>query len=179
VITAHGLQGANGQYEWPNNKFDANVNNQFVRNCFSFSRGYGNGVTTAAQVEQNSGQNSTRAASGGHCNVTGQACTTANKVKPYTLPSTVIGQLHALQPGQWLNVQTYVLVTGTSPAYATNKAQWDCTNPDPAYHWTNDVERYCWSDMQQILAAVNADTNVVSNSPSGVAQAWGMAPPPQ
>lgn len=180
VITAHGLVGANGQFEWPNNHFSASVNDQFVRQCFSFSRGYGTGITTAAQVAANNGQNSTIGVSGGHCNVTGQTCSTINKVKAYTLPSNVIAKLNGLQNGQWLNMQTYVLVTGTGPInYTTNKAQWDCTNPDPRYHWTNDVERYCWNDLQTILAAVNADTNVVSNSPSGVAQAWGLPAPPQ
>ena len=117
--------------------------------------------------------------SGGRCNVSGSACSTVNNVKAYTLPSTVIAQLQSLKPGQWMNMQTYLLVTGTSPAYATNKAQWDCTDPDPRYHWTNDVERYCWSDMQQVLAALNADTDVVSNSPSGVAAAWRLTAPPE
>jgi invasin-like protein len=179
VITAHGLNGASGQFEWPNNVFSSAVNDQYVRRCFSFSRGYGTGVTTAAQVAANAGQNSTEGVSGGHCNVTGLTCSTVNNVKAYTLPSKIITQMQNLQPGQWLNLQTYVLVTGTSPTYATNKTQWDCTNADPRYHWTNDVERYCWSDMQTVLAALNADTNVVSNSASGVAAAWGLAPPSQ
>ena len=71
-----------------------------MRKCFSFSRGYGSGVTTAAQIALHNGQQSTRGVSGGHCNVTGQPCTTVNKVKAYTLPSTVIAQMHSLQPGQ-------------------------------------------------------------------------------
>jgi Invasin, domain 3 len=179
VITAHGLIGASGQFEWPNNSFDATVNTNYVRKCFSFSRGYGSGVTTEAQVEANNGQNSTIGVSGGHCNVSGVPCTTVNSVKAYTLPSTIISKINNLQPGQWLNLQTYLLVTGTSPAYATNKDRWDCTDPDPKYHWTNDVERYCWSDMQTVLARLNADTNVHMNSPSGVAAVWGLAPPPQ
>ncbi len=179
VITSHGLPGANGQFDWPNNRFDATVNTNFVRKCFSFSRGYGSGVTTAAQIDLNNGQQSTRGVSGGHCNVTGLPCTTVNKVKAYTLPSTVIAQMRSLQPGQWQNLQTYVLVTGKSPTYATNNTKWDCTSPDPRYHWTNDVERYCWTDMQTVLAALNADASVKSNSPAGVATDWGLAPPPQ
>jgi hypothetical protein len=178
VITAHGLTGASGQFDWPNNKFDSTVNNLFVTQCFSFSRGYGSGVTTAAQVQMNNGQQSTRGATGGHCHVTGQPCSTLKTGKAYTLPSSVITQMDSLTPGQWLNLQTYVLVTGKSPTYTTDKARWDCTNPDPRYHWSNDVERYCWSDMQTILAALNADANVQSNSPSGVAALWGWPPPP-
>jgi hypothetical protein len=179
VITAHGLSGAGGQFDWPNNKFYSTVNNQFVRQCFSFSRGYGSGVTTAAQVEQNNGQQSTIGVSGGHCNLSGLTCSTVNNVKAYTLPSTIIAEMNNLKRGQWQNLQTYVLVTGTNPTYTTNKTRWDCTNPDPRYHWTNDVERYCWSDMQTILAALNADTSVHMNSPSGVAALWGWQPPPK
>ena len=40
MITAHGLAGASGQFDWPNNSFNAAVNNPYVRNCFDFSRGY-------------------------------------------------------------------------------------------------------------------------------------------
>jgi hypothetical protein len=179
VITAHGLAGASGQFDWPNNKFDSTVNTQYVRKCFSFSRGYGSGVTTAAQVEANNGQQSTVGVSGGHCNVSGLPCSTVNTVKAYTLPSTIISKLHSLTNGQWLNLQTYLLVTGKSPAYSTNNTSWDCTNPDPRYHWTNDVERYCWSDMQTVLAAINSDTSAQMNSPANVASLWGFAPPPQ
>ena len=102
-----------------------------------------------------------------------------NTVKAYTLPSTIISKLHSLTNGQWLNLQTYLLVTGKSPAYSTNNTSWDCTNPDPRYHWTNDVERYCWSDMQTVLAAINSDTSAQMNSPANVASLWGFAPPPQ
>jgi hypothetical protein len=179
VITSHGLPGANGQFDWPNNSFDATVNTSFVRKCFSFSRGYGTGVTTAAQIALNNGQQSTRGVSGGHCNIGGLPCTTVNKVKAYTLPSAVIAQMHSLQPGQWQNLQTYLLVTGKNPTYATNATRWDCTNPDPRYHWTNDVERYCWNDMRTVLAALNADGSVKSNSPAGVATDWRLARPPQ
>ena len=179
VITSHGLAGANGQFDWPNNKFSSTVNTQYVRNCFSFSRGYGSGVTTEAQIDADNGQNSTIGVSGGHCNVTGLACSTVNSVKAYTLPSTIITKLHNLADGQWLNLQTYLLVTGQNPVYGTNPTRWDCTNPDPRYHWTNDVERYCWNDMQTVLAAINSDSSVQMNSPAGVASVWGLAPPPQ
>jgi hypothetical protein len=179
TISAHGLPGSNGQFDWPNNHFDATANNQFVRQCFSFSRGYGSGVTTAAQVAANNGQQSTTGVSGGHCNVQGLPCSTVNTVKAYTLPNKIIAKLTSLQPGQWLNLQTYVLVTGKSPTYSTNRTRWDCSSPYAAYHWTNDVERYCWSDMKTVLAAINASTTVDSNTPARVAAIWGLAPPPQ
>jgi hypothetical protein len=179
TIESHGLPGASGQFNWPNNTFDASVNDQYVRNCFSFSRGYGGGVTTAAQVAANDGRQSTIGVSGGHCNLTGLPCSTVNRVKAYTLPATVIHKMSVLQSGQWLNLQTYVLVTGKNPQYATNPTRWDCTASNPAYHWTNDVERYCWVDMQRVLASLSTNTRIQSNSPSGVAAAWGLPAPPQ
>ena len=60
----------------------------------------------------------------------------------------------ALEPGQDLNLQAYVLVTGTNPTYTTSKDRWDCTNPNPAYHWANDAERYCFADFQRIVMAI-------------------------
>ena len=69
-----------------------------------------------------------------------------------------------------------LLCSGTHPFSDWHDQQ---ISPDPRYHWTNDVERYCWNDMQTILAALNADASVKSNSPAGVARVWGLAPPPQ
>ena len=60
-------------------------------------------------------------------------------------------------------------------AYKTNKDQWDCTNPNPAYHWSNDAERYCWVDFQRIIKAIQNNPNVVVTDPGGRGQqTWGM-----
>ncbi len=95
----------------------------------------------------------------------------------YTVPRQVINLINALEPGQDLNLQAYVLVTGTNPAYTTNNDRWDCTNPNPAYHWSNDAERYCFADFQRIVMAIQNNPNVVVTDPEGVAQAWGMTSP--
>lgn len=79
----------------------------------------------------------------------------------YTVLRQVINQINALEPGQDLNLQAYVLVTGTNPAYTTNKDRWNCTNPNPAYHWSNDAERYCFADFQRIGTAIQNNPNVV------------------
>jgi hypothetical protein len=82
-----------------------------------------------------------------------------------------------LTAGQWLSLQSYVLVTGRNPTYSTNKTRWDCTSANPALHWTNDVERHCWVDYQTILAAIPATVQV--NAPDAVAAIWGMPSPPR
>ena len=70
-----------------------------------------------------------------------------------------------LQPGQWLTLQAYVLVTGSRPGL------WDCTAPDWRDHWTADWERYCWSDYLRILDATPA--GAIVTDPKTVGQAWG------
>ena len=69
-------------------------------------------------------------------------------------PSAIITQVETLQPGQWFTLQAFVLVTGTSPTYTQNGTRWDCTSPDPTLHWTDDEERYCYSDYQTIVNAL-------------------------
>ena len=61
--------------------------------------------------------------------------------------------------------------------YKTNADQWDCTAANPALHWSNDAERYCWVDFQRIVMAVQNNPNVVVTDPEGVAVAWGMPAP--
>jgi hypothetical protein len=174
-ITNHGLLGANGQFDWPNNSIYLPVQTTYVRNCFSFGRMYGNGITTAAWSIANYGLQLTMGASGGHCHDASKPCYSIPTPKAYTLPSTAIAVIRNLKPGQWLSLQTYVQVTNANPIYATNKTRWDCTSSNPADHWTNDVERYCWSDLRTILAAIPA--TVIINAPSGVAAVWGMPAP--
>jgi hypothetical protein len=173
-ITNHALLGANGQYNFPDNKIDLTVQQQFVQQCFSFGREYGTGVTTLAWSQQNSGLQLTRGIHGGHCTDTTQPCSQGISAA-YMTPSQVIRKIKALQPGQWLSLQSYVFVTDTNPTYSTNPTRWDCTSSDPTRHWTNDVERYCWVDFQAILAAIPATIQV--NAPDTVATIWGMSPP--
>jgi hypothetical protein len=89
---------------------------------------------------------------------------------------SVLTKIKALKPGQWLTLQSYVLVTGKNPDYVTNHSRWDCTVSSPSLHWTNDVERYCWIDFQAILAAIPATVHV--DAPDAVANLWGLPTPP-
>ena len=91
----------------------------------------------------------------------------------YDEPSTIIAKIQALQPGQWFTLQAYILVTGSSPSYAHNTTHWDCTSPNPALHWTNDNERYCYSDWQQIVSAIAAMPDVTVTDPLTVGVAFG------
>ena len=65
-------------------------------------------------------------------------------------------------------------MTGTNPPYSSaNTTRWDCTSPDPRLHWTNDNERYCLSDWEQIVAAIAARPDIVVTDPLTVGIAYG------
>lgn len=177
AITSHGLVGADGQFDWPHNKLDPGVQSTYVEPCFYFNRIYqGNGINTAAWAAANRYEVSTKQIQGGACNIPGLPCSTALAYR-YTVPRQVMTQIQNLQPGQHYSLQTYLLVRNTNPVYQTSKAQWDCADPNPAYHWSNDVERYCWSDFKRILTFLQNDPNITITDPEGVAVAWGLHPP--
>jgi len=184
AITAHGLLGADGEFFWPNQKTDPTVMANDVQQCFYMQRSYQGTsyINTAASVEANQNIATTKQLLGGPCSEVAQPTSPCRAVLPsatwyYTPPRNVIKLINQLQPGQALNLQAYLLVTGTNPAYTTNQDRWDCTNPNPAYHWTNDAERYCFADFARIVNAIQANPNVVVTDPEGVAQNWGMSPP--
>jgi hypothetical protein len=187
AVTAHGLLGADGQFDWPNNIIDSYTQSNFVIPCFYFNRVYGGGLNTLTWARANHNEVSTAQLAGGSCNASGLDCSTADGPLQYIQPSTIISLIENLQPDQHLSLQGYVFVTGTNPAYSTtatkpNTTRWDCTSPDPAYHWSNDVERYCWSDFELVLNALqkratDADTPIVITDPETVARTWGMTPP--
>jgi hypothetical protein len=188
VITQHGLLGAAGQFDWPNNVIDAYTQTTYVVPCFYFNRVYGtSGINTLAWAQAQHDEVSTLQTMGGGCAALNQPCSNADGIYKYVQPQTVIDEITSLQPGQHLSLQGYVFVTGTNPTYSTagtksNTTQWDCTNSDPAYHWSNDVERYCWVDFQKILLALEARTEsatapVVVTDPETVAKTWGMPAP--
>jgi hypothetical protein len=190
-IVNHGLLGALGQYNWPNQHTDPTVMAADVQQCFYMNRSYKgtSWINTLSSVEANQDIATTRQLLGGPCSEVDQPSAPCRSVLPtatwyYTPPRQVINLIKNLQPGQALNLQAYVLVRNSNPdvttgvnQYKTNADQWDCTNPNPAYHWSNDAERYCWVDFQRIIKAIQDNPNVVVTDPEGVAQTWGMSRP--
>lgn len=176
AISSHGLTGASGMFLWPRSDVDPAAL-PFVEQCFDVSRTYhGMGVTTQAQVDTAPYEVRTLGLWGGRCNDPALPCASLTTPVPYMLPSTVIGRLDALQAGQWFSLQSFILVTGTNPAYKTNLSRWDCTSPNPADHWSNDAERYCYSDFQAIMAAIHqkiATNGLISGEPASIAAAFG------
>ena len=160
TIDNHGLPGAHGLIAYPGAQaLPRTVQAQYGAKCFAWGREYQkDGTTTASMGTTAPYWQFTRALNGGPCNDPAAACYTipAQGSTQYALPAEIIALVDALKPGQWLTLQSYILVTGKNPPYAHNGTRWNCTSPNPDLHWTNDVERYCYNDFQQIMQVIKA-----------------------
>jgi hypothetical protein len=157
ILDAHQLPGAHGLFAWPNNAYNDAIQRNYVSTCFAFGRQYSYLPTTRAYALTAPYYQHTKGMNGGACNDPTLPCysmAVQGNGGHYNLPSAIIARMHTLKPGDWYSIQVYLLVTGKNPVYRTNKIAWDCTSTDPKQHWTNDNERYCWSDFQQIVAAI-------------------------
>jgi hypothetical protein len=179
VLDGQGLPGGHGLIAYPGIQTPpVALQAGYGANCFAWGRAYNkSGTTPAANGTTPPYWQETEAVNGGACHVQTAPCykvsSGANGHLRYDEPSTIIAKIQALQPGQWFTLQVYVLVTGTNPGYSHNATRWDCTSPDPALHWTNDNERYCYSDWQQIVSAIAAMPNVTVTDPLTVGVAFG------
>src|SRR5215472_16041005 len=134
TIDNHGLPGAHGLIAYPGAAgLPTTVQAKYGAKCFAWGREYDKSGTTTTAMG-----------------------TTAQGSTQYATPAQIIALVDALKPGQWLTLQSYILVTGKNPAYAHNGTRWNCNSPNPDLHWTNDVERYCYNDFQQVVKAIKA-----------------------
>ncbi len=173
----HGLPGAHGLIAYPGAQaLPANIQATDGARCFAWGRMYAQSGTTLASAGTTAPYwQNTRVLNGGPCNDPYAKCYTipAQGSPRYQEPSTFIALVDALQPRQWLTLQAYVLVTGKNPPYTSNGTKWDCTSANPALHWTNDVERYCYNDWRQIVNAIAARGNITVTDPLTVGVAFG------
>ena len=179
ILDGNGLPGGHGLIAYPGiQTAPVALQGGYAANCFAWGRTYNkSGTTPAANGTTPPYWQETEAVNGGACHVKGMPCynvsSGANGRARYDEPSTIIARIQALQPGQWFTLQAYLLVTGSNPGYSHNATRWDCTSPNPALHWTNDDERYCYSDWQQIVSAIAAMPSVTVTDPLTVGVAFG------
>ncbi len=179
VLDGNGLPGGHGLIAYPGTQNPpVALQANYGANCFAWGRSYNkSGMTPAANGTTPPYWQETEAVNGGACHVQTAPCykvsSGANGHLRYDEPSTIIAKIQALQPGQWFTLQAYILVTGTNPGYAHNATRWDCSSPDPALHWANDNERYCYSDWQQIVNAIAAMPSITVTDPLTVGVAFG------
>ena len=177
VIDAHGLPGADAMYAWPHSYLNSTVLTQFVEPCFGTSRVFRNVPTDVGTFSTPPYYQYAWQLLGGCLSAT----TGANRCGPvvidgstltYQDPQAVIDAIEALPPGRVVTLQAYLLVTGKSPPYTASKDQWDCTSSDPADHWSNDAERYCYSDFMEVMQALH-DSGITITQPLAVDAAFG------
>jgi hypothetical protein len=155
-----------------------------VSQCFAYgrqygtTRNYGTAINNRATMNPNGYQLTTNVL-GGECNDSTQPCYSISTAKGthYESPVALAALVASEGADQWLDLQFYRLVTGSSNDGPNDS--WDCTSPNWQEHWTSTVETYCASDFDAILKAVPA--GIVSADPATVATAWGripMPPPP-
>jgi hypothetical protein len=176
TIDNHGLPGAHGLIAYPGAAgLPTSVQAKYGARCFAWGREYDkSGTTTTAMGSTAPYWQFTRAFNGGPCNDPAAACYTmaAQGSTRYATPAEIIALVDALKPGQWLTLQSYILVTGKNPPYIHNGSRWNCSSPNPGMHWTNDVERYCYNDFQQVVQAIKA-RGITVTDPLSVGVAFG------
>jgi hypothetical protein len=167
TLKNHSLPGGNGMISYPglqqNTTAIADLQKTYGASCFGWGRHYGKTPTPESAASTAPYWQSTLALKGGP----------GTGSKTYTDPASVISQISALQTGEWLTLQIYVLVRDVSPAGDT--ITWDCNAPE---HRSSDVERYCDKDFRQIaqyLSEQQALGNLTVTDPATVAAAWGRS----
>ena len=176
TIDHHGLPGAHGLIAYPGaGPLPTGVQAKYGARCFAWGREYDkSGTTTTAMGTTAPYWQFTRVFDGGPCNDPAAACYTmpAQGSPRYATPAELIALVDALRPGQWLTLQSYILVTGKNPPYTHNGTRWNCKSANPDLHWTNDVERYCYTDFQQVVQAIKA-RGITVTDPLTVGVAFG------
>ena len=135
AIDEHGLPGAHGLIAYPGAQgMPTSVQANYGAKCFAWGREYEkSGTTTAAMGITPPFWQFTRAFNGGPCNDPSAPCYTIDRARQHALRDARPDHrlVDALQPGQWLTLQSYILVTGKNPPYLHNGTRWNCTSPEP------------------------------------------------
>jgi hypothetical protein len=175
AIDAHGLHGGHGMIAYPGvDGSPVALQTDFGSACFAWGRTYDPGATTFSSAASSAPfWQVTAAPKGGPCNDPTQPCYNVDALGShrYALPSVQIAHIDALLPGEWMTLQSFVLVIGTSPP--GSKIQWDCTSADPNEHWTSDNERYCYNDWKSVVNAVSQRPDIKVADPLTVGIAFG------
>ncbi len=173
-FTQNGLNAV-GMFDYPDNKYSASIQLSTTATCFDFGRMYNTGPNIEPTTE--SGNNwfaSTISINGGDCNDPSPTDTCHN-IKGATRQYTNVPHLESLanvNPGTWVDLQFYRLVTGSNINNSTNS--WDCTSPNWYDHWTGQSELFCNNDFLSIINSI--PSTVIVTDPATVATAWGRTP---
>jgi hypothetical protein len=173
AIDAHGLPGGHGLIAYPGTLgAPKQIQSQYSSKCFAWGRRYNSSATTSISAGTTFPYwQITAAPGGGACNNPAAACYGSAGARRYVLPSQSVANVKALGPGEWMTMQSFILVKGTNPPGSAIK--WDCNSADPNLHWTNDNERYCLRDWKTVMQAVAARQDIKVTDPLTVGVAFG------
>ncbi len=142
----HGFYRSWGAFAYANGQASSTAQN-VIASCFGFGRVYGSGINSLSSLLNAPYTLHTLSLNGGSCNQGGLACSSVFQ-RTYVMPGTIT---NALVQGArvWSSIQFYHLVTGSRQA---GNVTWDCTDSNPAYHWTSRGEFYCESDLKRAIS---------------------------
>jgi hypothetical protein len=184
VLAQHGFNAV-GMFDYPDNHLTDSIQLSTTANCFDFGRVYYVGRNIQALdgtgVAHNGGGDTgsqywyakTVSINGGDCNDPNPA-DTCHDIKTATRQYENVPELEALvkvDPGEWVNLQAYRLVTGSNINSTSNS--WDCTSPNWYDHWTGQSELFCDNDYLSVMSSIPSTT--VVTDPATVATAWGRS----
>ena len=184
IFSQYGFNAA-GMFDNPDNKFSDSIDLSTTTSCFDFSREYYIGRNIQALdgtgLAHNGGgytgsqywYSKTISINGGDCNDPNPADTCHN-IKTANRQYENVPELEALvkvDPGEWVELQAYRLVTGSNINNTSNS--WDCTNSNWQDHWTGQTELFCDNDYLNIINSIPSTT--VVTDPATVAAAWGRS----
>jgi hypothetical protein len=152
----HGFYRSWGAFAYANGQVSSTAQT-VVASCFGFGRAYGSGVNSLSTLVNAPYILHTLSLNGGSCSVRGLACSSVF-ARTYVPPATIT---NALVQGArvWSSIQFYHLLNGSRQK---GNLTWDCTNPNPAYHWTSRGEFYCESDLTRAIS--NALTQLAAGN---------------
>jgi hypothetical protein len=146
VFINHGFYRSWGAFAYANGQVSSAAQS-VIASCFGFGRAYGSGVNSLSTLVNAPYTLHTLSLNGGSCNQSGLACSSVF-ARTYVMPGTITNTL--VQGARvWSSIQFYHLLKGSRQK---GNLTWDCTNSNPAYHWTSRGEFYCESDLTRAVS---------------------------
>jgi hypothetical protein len=177
AFTSHGIDGADGLFAYPNNRYTTSLQERPVSRCFMYGRRY----DTIDHPNVRSRMAApwfarTYSVNGGMCNDPALPCYTVTGTPEntpsyrYASPEALALAMHT-RPRTWFVAQFYRFVRGVRVGTGLS---WDCTSPDWHQHYTSRQGLYCYDDFLAVMDGLQEATTsgVTVTDPSTVASAW-------
>lgn len=173
-IQSRGFLDAWGLFAYAAGVTDATVQANVVSDCFAYGRRYDSGVNRKSEVKP-PWWIAAASVNGGYCNDPTAACFDLAITKEgyrYQMPDEIAARLVPYGTTYTI-IQFYRFVRGQN--LTGTGTRFDCSSPNPARHWTQLTEVYCYNDFLTAVRSIR--TGVTVTSPAAVANAWGRGNP--